>query len=285
MSIAKVAVITRTSNRPFFLERAIRSVAAQTYTDYTHVIINDGAPRESIESIVNGFDEDTLGHIVVFHRNDRSDAPDTILTESVDYIDSEYVAIHDDDDTWHPDFLKKTVERLDQGASGVVVKTDKVVERLTQSGIIDVSRKPYMPDMEVISLYRQCIDNQLTPISFIYRRDAYETVGKYDASLPVVGDWEFGLRFLRAFDVEFLDPGFALANYHHRENGNNSFTKHNHRKYFTHVANMYLREELNTGQYGLGHIINQLKYEQDERHRMAKKIIPKWMHSQVKKRM
>jgi glycosyltransferase involved in cell wall biosynthesis len=262
MSKAKVAVITRTSNRPFFLERAIRSVAAQTYTDYTHVIINDGAPRESIESIVNGFDEDTLGHIVVFHRNDRSDAPDTILTESVDYIDSEYVAIHDDDDTWHPDFLKKTVERLDQGASGVVVKTDKVVERLTQSGIIDVSRKPYMPDMEVISLYRQCIDNQLTPISFIYRRDAYETVGKYDASLPVVGDWEFGLRFLRAFDVEFIDPGFALANYHHRENGNNSFTKHNHRKYFTHVANMYLREELNAGQYGLGHIISRLKYEQ-----------------------
>ena len=39
---AKVAIITRTKDRPLLLERAIQSVESQTYSDYVHVILNDG---------------------------------------------------------------------------------------------------------------------------------------------------------------------------------------------------------------------------------------------------
>ena len=274
--MTKVAIITRTKDRPVFLDRAIQSVVHQTYTDYVHVIVNDGGDISVLEAQINSLPANIKEKIRTFHRPVASGAPDTIFNESIDRVQSEYVAVHDSDDSWHPDFLKLTVERLDKGADGVVVRTDKIIEQVKGNHIQTIKTVQYMPNMSVVSLYKQCIDNQLTPISFIYRRAVYEQIGKYDAALPVVGDWEFGIRFLAATDVEYLDPGFALARYHHRKHkGDNSFAKHNHRKYVTMVANKYLREDIKKGVLGLGYIISDLKYRQDVRHGIIKAALPK----------
>lgn len=278
----KVAVITRTKDRPAFLTRALKSVGDQAYDDYVHVIVNDGGDKDTVERIVGLAEHGDK--IRLFHRETASGAPDTIFTESIDRVDSTYIAIHDDDDTWHPEFLSRAVAALEAGAKGVVTRADKVIESVDEGTIHHIRTVPYMPDMSVVSLYRQCIDNQLTPIAFVYRREAYEDVGKYDPALPVVGDWEFGIRFLAKYDVEYLDPGFALAFYHHRkESGDNSFAKHNHRKYVTQVANAYLRTELAKNRLGLGYIISGLKYEQDVRHGIVKRLVPKGLLSKIKR--
>ena len=138
--------------------------------------------------------------------------------------------------------------------------------------------------MQAVSLYRQFIDNQLSTNAFIFRRALYKAVGKYNETLPVVADWEFGIRFLQAFNVDYIDPGFALANYHHRTGKkDNSFSKHSHRKYVTQVANMYLREDLKKGLLGAGYIISDLKYRQDSRNDFIKRFVPKSVLKIVRK--
>lgn len=284
--MAKVAVITRTKDREAFLRRALQSVARQTFTDYQHVIVNDGGDKVIVDAAIQSLSAENKSKVVVFHRELSSNAPDTIFNESIDRVTSDYVAIHDDDDTWHPEFLQRTVELLDNGSKGVVVKTDKIIERVKGFDIQTLKTTEYMPDLRAVSLYRQCIDNQLTPIAFIYNRSAYEAAGKYDSSLPVVGDWEFGIRFLQKFDVEYLDPGFALANYHHREqSGDNSFASHNHRKYITQVFNKYLRQELSEGKLGVGYIMNDLRYEQDMITSNIRKLLPKTIVSLMRKKV
>lgn len=274
MNKPKVAIITRTKDRPVFLARALQSVKSQTYDDYVHVIINDGGDKDEVERTVARYG--AAEKLKVFHRDVSSGAPDTIFNESIDRVSSEYVTIHDDDDTWHPDFLGRTTELLEQGSKGVVVRADKVLEVVEGDSVREIKRSHYMPDLRAVSLYRQCIDNQLTPIAFIYRRDAYEKVGKYDSSLPVVGDWEFGIRFLRQYDVDYLDPGFALANYHHRKDkSSHSFAGHSDRKYLTQVANKYLRQELEAGQLGVGYIMSNLRHNQDVLHSIVKRFVPK----------
>jgi len=277
--MTKVAIITRTKNRPLFLERALRSVGSQDFSDYTHVIVNDGGDKNIVESLVNSLEKDQRTKTLLFHRESSSNAPDTIFNESIDRVESEYVAIHDDDDTWHSQFLSKTVQLLEEGPfEGVVVKTDKVIEKQANDKITQLKIEPYQPDVKVVNLYRQCIDNQLTPISFVYSRKAYERVGKYDTKLPVVADWEFGIRFLMRYDVEFLDPGFALANYHHRKSTpgqvDNSFATHDHAYYFNKVANKYLRLDIESGQFGVGYIINNIKYNQSFVANAVKRILP-----------
>lgn len=275
--MAKIAIITRTKDRSVFLKRAIKSVANQSYKDYVHVIVNDGGKNGAIETIIDAQSDDVKSKIKLFHRSEPSNAPDTIFSESIDRVDSTYVAIHDDDDTWHVDFLQKTAELLDNNPelAGVVVKTDKVTEKVSGDNIELIKTEPWMPSMQVISLYRQCIDNQLTPISFLFRRDAYENVGKFRSDLPVVGDWEFGIRLLQKYDVGFLDHEPVLARYHHRNNAkDNSFANHSHRKYVTLVANEYLRDELRRGVFGVGYIMSDLKYRQDDRNDFIKKFVP-----------
>ena len=285
--MAKVAIITRTKDRPAFLKRAIKSAADQNYNDYVQVIVNDGGVRGQVEDVLASFDGRIRGKIELFHREEPSGAPDTIFTESIDRVDSEYFAIHDDDDTWHPDFLAKTVQHLDKhpDVGAVVVRTDKVIEEVDGVTITEEKRAPWMPDIKVVNLYRQCIDNQMTPISTLYRRSAYTDVGKFDDTLPVIGDWEFGLRLLQKYDVDFIDPGFALANYHHRTDGVNSFSQHNHRVVLNKVMNSYLRQELAEGRLGVGYIMNKLRYDQHEKAEMVRRVLPSFVVNRMKKKI
>lgn len=287
-----VAVVTRTKDRPNFLKRAIKSVADQTYGEYVHVIVNDGGDSAVVEEVVAQFNQSVKDKIIVFHRSEPSGAPDTIFNESIDRVDSNFFALHDDDDSWHAEFLERTVEYLennpDDGA--VVVRCDKVVESITDNVISEKRRSIWMEDVRAINLYRQCIDNQMTPIATLFRRSAYEKVGKFDSALPVIGDWEFGVRLLLQCDVGFIDPGYSLASYHHRDvkqgaEGSTSFTGNDKHRYYTNkVMNAYLRKELSEGKLGVGHIMSQLKYDQGQLGRMAKSILPRFATDKLKSR-
>ena len=288
----KVAVITRTKDRGIFLERAIDSVASQTWTNYVHVIVNDGGSEVEVQAIVDTFESSIKEKIQLFHRASSSNAPDTIFNESIDRVDSEYFVIHDDDDSWHPDFLSTTVKYLDahEQLGAVVVRTDKIIEEQRLDSIKELRRTSWMPDIKVINLYRQCIDNQFTPISTLFRREAYEAVGKFDATLPVVGDWEFGVRLLKQYDADFINPGYALAYYHHRKykqnsTGNSSFAGNDKHRYYTNlVMNRNLRQELESGQFGVGYIMSQLKYNQTALSLLVSKFLPKSIVERLKKR-
>lgn len=276
----KVAIVTRTKDRPIFLQRAIISVSTQTYRDYCHVIINDGGSSLDVERIVSSFDESIKNKIKLFHRKESSNAPDSIFNESIDRVESDFFAIHDDDDTWHEDFLATTASKLEQNVNlgAVVVKTDKVIEIVKGDKIVEKKRFSWMPDLITINLYRQCIDNQFTPISTLFRRSAYESVGKFDETLPVVGDWEFGVRLLKEYDVEFINTVEPLAFYHHRKKigtpQDSISSNEKHRYYTNQVMNRYLREELNNGHLGVGFMMSQLKYNQDFTYGLIKRIMP-----------
>ena len=285
---SKVAIITRTKDRPKLLERTMRSVHEQSFFDFIHVVINDGGDKESVDQLTAQYGS----RVKVIH-NDKSEGMEAASNKAIKSVDSRYVAIHDDDDTWHPEFLERTVKHLEgSGIKGVVVRTDKIMEELQDDGSATfISSTQWLPDVKAINLYRQCIDNQMTPITFIYRRDVFNEIGYYDESLPVCGDWDFGIRFLQKWDVDFLDPGFALANYHHRKfkrgvEGNTSYAGNDKARYYTNLLmNKYLREELAEGRLGVGYIMSKLRYDQHEKAEMIRRVLPSFVTKRLKKRV
>lgn len=286
--MTKVAIITRTKDRPTFLKRAVKSVNSQVYKDYVHIIVNDGGDAAVVEDVARDSES-----VQLFHRDKPSNAPDTIFNESIQRIDSEYVVVHDDDDTWHPEFLERTIEHLEKtGAKGVVASCDKITEAMREDGRIEhLKTEPWMHHVTEINLYRQCIDNQTTPIAFVYRRDTYDELKGYDDSLPVLGDWDFGLRFLQKYDVDFINPGFPLAHYHHRQyapnqEGNTSYSGNQKAKHYTNLLmNKYLRQELSEGRLGVGYIMSKLRYDESRLAQMARKLLPGFVTNRIKKRV
>ena len=101
--------------------------------------------------------------------------------------------------------------------------------------------------------------NSFPPISFLYKREIYDKVGGYNESLPVLGDWDFNIRFLRVADIGVIPE--LLARYHHRDtitDANNAYGNtvnagvSKHVKYDAILRNHYLRTSPND----LGVLVN-----------------------------
>jgi glycosyltransferase involved in cell wall biosynthesis len=214
-----VAIITRTMDRPLFLKRALASVAAQTFGDYIHVVVNDGGDNDVVKVTI---EEANCDHarvrLVDAVKNRGMEAASNLAIAN---SDSDYIVIHDDDDSWEPDFLKKTVAFLDSKAGknygGCITKSTYISEEVTPKGIVVHERHPYNGWVENVHLMEMSIANFFPPIAFLFRRSVYDKLVGYNEQYPVLGDWDFNLRFLVETDIGVVPE--ALANYHHRDRG------------------------------------------------------------------
>lgn len=262
-SAPKVAVITRTKDRPLFLKRAMKSVAAQTMADFVHVILNDGGNQSEVEQIIAQHSH----KIHIIHRETSAGA-DKVLNEAIKSVESQYVAIHDDDDTWHPEFLENMSAKLDEGELCVVATADVVREKIEDNTLVEIERLRWYPDLKEISLYDQYRENYISAGLSMFSRKVYDAIGYYDESLPVAADWDFGIRFLEKYDAYYLKTEQALAFYHHRPDakgvvGNSVFAGRDlHEYHINRLLNLYLRKDMEAGKIGRGYLMSKLKSEQ-----------------------
>lgn len=251
---AAVAVITRTMDRPMFLARALASVAAQTFHDYVHVVVNDGGDNDVIkETIARANCNHARVRLVDGVVNRGMEAASNLAIRN---SDSDFIVIHDDDDSWEPDFLGKTVAFLEgkEGKlyGGVITKSTYVSEEVTADGIVVHGRDVYNGWVETVHLMEMAIGNFFPPIAFLFRREIWDRLGGYNEDYPVLGDWDFNLRFLIEANIAVLSE--RLANYHHRDRGDvttfgNSVIagRNKHLEYSSIVRNNLVRSLVQTG--------------------------------------
>ena len=266
-SKAKMAIITRTKNRQLLLERAIKSVLAQTNKDYVHVIVNDGGDQSSLDALLSKY-PDTNRFVI---HNDNPLGLTAALNQGIRAVSSDYIAILDDDDSWSTARVEKVIEYLTLHPEevGVAVYMDRVIERIdNHDKIIEESRNRWHEGVDYISLYDQCLDNYLSNGCFTYRRSLYDELKGYDESLEVAEDWDFGIRCLLKYDIQFLPE--VLTFYHHRPaakgaEGNSVFAGVNdHKRSLIKLRNKYLRQDINDGVYGIGAIMNHMNAERQK---------------------
>lgn len=250
-----VAVLVRTKDRPRFLRRALANIAEQTFTDYTVCVINDGGDESATRAILRA---SPLAHLL------EGDTPRlTLLTTGggnmeaasnagLAATDSKFVAIHDDDDLWAPEFLERTVGAL--RASEALICSTRVVERYereTPEGEFEVYEERIfhdgLPGFGLQFLYRT---NRTVPIGILYRRRLHELVGFYDESLPVVGDWEFNLRAAAVTEVLLVDEPLAYWSLRPEADGaeaNSVQRQAEHARFDASVRARAIRDDLQSG--------------------------------------
>lgn len=267
----RVSVITRTKNRPALLGRALRSVLNQTLTSWEMLIVNDGGEREPVDRLVWSLAREAGGRIRIIH-NDSSLGMEAASNRGLDHASGDYVVIHDDDDSWQPEFLETTVAYMDAAdgcVGGVVTRSQKVIERLEDGVVSELESQPYTPGLTSITLMSMARGNMFPPIAFLFRRAAAEHVGRFNASLPVLGDWDFNLRILAEYEIEVVEQN--LANYHIRPLTKTGIYSNTivggidqHEKYDTRLRNGLLREDIRQGRAGLGFLLNMGRLMNDQ---------------------
>lgn len=252
---ARVAIVTRTRNRPLVLARALASVGRQSFRDWHQYIVNDGGDLATVERLVRTVPSADPDRITIVHCATAVGRP-AALNRGIDASQSTYIAVHDDDDSWHPDFLARAIDALhaarDWNPRGIVTHCDRVRERIAGDQLVEIGREPFNDYMHAVEIFRLAVSNSFPPIAFLYERAAMEAIGKYDERLSVLEDWDFHLRFALQHEIELLPE--VLAYYHHRLEepadgayGNVVSNSEENTRLRARLINRYLRDDYASG--------------------------------------
>ena len=259
-----VAIITRTKDRNLLLERALQSVIEQTYKNWKLIVVNDGGDAAQVDALLERYATKLEGRALVIH-HEASQGMEAASNSGIKNSVSDYVVIHDDDDSWHSSFLEECIQFMGNKSQlpelgGVVTHWNVINEEVINGCIKQLSSK-VESSLESLSLYRMLHECYIIPICFLYKRAALNDIGLYDETLKLAGDWEFNMRFMSKYEIGLIPK--PLANYHKRKPtnkgslANNVLETPNKLDYYANlVRNRYLRKDLKSGTINLGTLMN-----------------------------
>ncbi len=213
----EVSIIMRTRARPVLLARALSSVLSQSYADWRLILVNDGGAQASVEALVEEYRAAFAGRITLLHHAQglgMEGASNTGLAAAT----GDFVCLHDDDDSWHPDFLATLTGFLNapenRRYAAAVCHCTVVHETLEPEGINEQERLTGFHSPDQVDYAAMLRSNQFPPISMLLRRRVVDAVGRFNTDMPVLGDWDYNLRILAVGDIGVVPR--RLCAYHHR---------------------------------------------------------------------
>lgn len=261
---ARVAVVIRTKDRAVLLERALRSVISQTLEDWEAVIVNDGGDPFSVGEALAALPSGYRNRFRTVHA-DVSRGRWASANAGVLATTAPLVVLHDDDDTWHPEFLAQAAGYLaaHPERDGVVSRIEIVWEERRGERFVPLRREPFQQDLRAPTLGDALLFNRFVPIGFVYRRSLHAQLGLYDETLPVVGDWDFNLRVLARGALDYLgDVPYA---YWHQRKGQDGAAgnsvigcRDDHEKHDALIRDQALREYVD--EHGAGLVLYLTKF-------------------------
>ena len=184
-----VSVVIPTYDRPEYLERAVRSVAEQTYSSIELVVVDDSSPIPAAETL-NGIDTDGISEVDCI-RHDENRGANAARNSGIRHATGEFVAFLDDDDRWLPEKVSRQVRRFESGSSdlGVVTVDSRIVDGDGKQ--LGLARSSVQGDAVKTLLYGGIVGSFSR---VMVRSNTISRAGVLDEALPSWQDREWYLR-------------------------------------------------------------------------------------------
>jgi len=190
-----VSVIIPTYNRAHLLPRAIRSVLAQTFQDFEVIVVDDGSTDDT-EAVVRSFPDPRI----IYLRHDMNRGGSAARNTGIRAARGEYIAFLDSDDEWLREKLERQLEVFQTSElSDLGVVTCGVVR--VQNGARSV-RLPQARGRVFDVLLRRRAGVWLTS-ALMVKHTPDRPVNLFDESLQAGQDWDYLLRLVRRYQLDF----------------------------------------------------------------------------------
>ena len=188
-----VTIVLPTFNRPRLLRRALASIAAQTFSDFEVIVIDDAGvdPTSVVESFADEIDLKLIRHP---HNQGVTIAQNTGIAAAR----GTFIAFLGDDDLYHPAHLA-TLHEAASRRPGVIVYSDG--EEVLEDAEGRELTRSQLPVPPTFDRTRLLIANYIPTICLFIPAAALQEVGHFDEGLAVLEDWDLWLRLSARFPM------------------------------------------------------------------------------------
>lgn len=193
-----VSVLIRTKNRRERLQKALDSIALQTYPYIEVNCVNDGG--ENVKELLDNSSFTRVNLIDNVSSKGRAAAANQLL----DMATGEYCIFLDDDDEFDADHLEHLVNEVNNNPSV------KAVYSGVRAGVGENSQTYGQPFNA--GLLRR--GNYIPIHSVLFSRDLLDQGCRFDESLEIYEDWDFWLQVSQVAAMVFIDRTSATYHIH-----------------------------------------------------------------------
>lgn len=196
-----ISIIIPTFNSESTVAVCLKSLTDQSFKNY-EVIVVDGASKDGTIEKVNELKNKFSKFILISEKdNGIYDA----LNKGIERSTGDWVYIlGSDDELFDPNTLEKMAQHLQQTKAEVVYGNVKVVGDSAWAKDGQVHDGEF--DLEKLLQHNICQQ------SIFYKRSIFGTIGTFDHTYPICGDWDLILRCAAKYELKYVDMIIAKFN-------------------------------------------------------------------------
>lgn len=215
-----VSVVVATYRREKELHLALESLAAQTYSNFEIVIVDDNGDAEwnkRVACIVEAFADKYPGMMLSYTVNDPNQGSARARNIGIDTAKGNYITFLDDDDLYLPGKIKRQVEFMENGNYDYSI-TDLILYN-EQNKEIDKRIRTYIKDTSVASLRMYHLKYHMTGTdAMMFHKEYLTSIGKF-APIDVGDEFYLMQRAIEGGGKFGYLPGCDIKAYVHTGEG------------------------------------------------------------------
>lgn len=201
-----VSIITITLNRGDLIERCIKSVLNQTYTNIEHIIV-DGASTDNTDEIIKKYPH--LKFIKL-----KTNLP-IIETVNVGFKNSKgrYIAFLDSDDEYLPTKIEKQVRLIETLSNdyGFVYCWMTFFDQ-NNGKFVRIHKAELRGNVAMEVVEKPIISG--TP-TYLFKRETFEYLGGWKDGIGIISDWELAARACQHYKVDYIPESLVNVYVNH----------------------------------------------------------------------
>lgn len=199
------AIVTTYKREVSVLDKAIKSILSQTYSDLELIVVDDSPSdfdgRDAVKRMVENIDDARVS----YYQHEKNMGACAARNTGIGKSSGEFIAFLDDDDEWLSKKLEKQLAAFTCKKIGLVYCGYNVTDKTTDKVVIVRGKKTQRDDVMAMLLI-----NNVMGIFPLVRKECYEKCGLFDTTLLSSQDLDMWLRIANEYEVGYVDDILAV---------------------------------------------------------------------------